>query len=107
MPRSSMVELEMDTHSKEDTLVGQEFNLDSDSWQVEEVNANGHYIVEKCENGVYYMRNTDTDTEFITASDTMAYLITHQGDHIDDQFIYVGVVGCKYGDYRCFSIVPL
>lgn len=83
-------------------LIGFEFELNTDSWQVLKANANGHYIVERQDSeydNKYYIRNLDTNKVYSTDERTLKYLMSHT-DCQDYKFIYVG----SWGDYEDIGI---
>lgn len=79
-------------------LIGAKFTLDSNSWQVRQAKANGHYEVEKLvedSDERFYVRNLDTNDVYISDIENLSYLISHEG-HQNYRFVYVGWCG----DYR-------
>ena len=85
-------------------ILNKEFDVKSDSWQVEEANANGHYEFVKyedwCENeDMYIFKHTETGRLFAVDEEALKYLIIYK-DYQDYRFIYVG----WWGEYRTLGI---
>ena len=91
------VKLELSDENKE-------FDVKSDSWQVEEANANGHYEFVKYEDwyeneDMYIFKHTESGRLFAVDRKTLEFLIIYK-DYQDYRFIYVG----WWGDYRTLGI---
>lgn len=85
-------------YSVPQVLVGAEFALNSNSWQVIQAKANGRYRVEKLvedSDERFYVRNLDTNDIYISDIENLSYLISHE-DCQNYRFVYVGWCG----DYR-------
>lgn len=85
-------------------ILNKEFDVKTDSWQVEEANANGHYEFVKYEDwcadeDMYIFKHTESGRLFAVDRRTLEYLITYK-DYQDYRFIYVG----WWGEYRTLGI---
>lgn len=81
----------------------EEFYLKSNSWQVAENNANGHYtyirdiINDEDKDSCYHKylyKNENTGKVFSIDNETLKYLTTHK-DNQDYKFVYVGMYVAK------------